>query len=202
MDFNKFIREYDFEGSIILLEGKRKVAKEDEDKLVALGIRLARQTHIMRFRSGNASGSDELFARGVCQVDPMRLEVITPYSGHRKKTNMAGTTYPLDEWNIAQETEVLYETQQNQNKNLVDRYIQGDRGRLGIKAAYLLRDTAKVTGLGTIPAATAAIFYDDLSQPRKGGTGHTMSVCERRGVPIWDQRVWMGWLEDEEGSQR
>jgi hypothetical protein len=149
----------------------------------------------MRFRSGNASGSDALFSEGVCQVDPMRLEVITPYAGHRKKTNKAGTTYPLDEMNIAEEPELIYETRQNQNRSLVDRYLQGDRGRLGMKAAYLLRDTAKVTGAGEIPPATVGIFYDDLSNPRTGGTGHTMAVCERRNVPVWDQKVWMLWLE-------
>lgn len=188
---HQFIRKYDCEGSIILLEGKRKVAKEDEYKLVAIGELLAEQTKYMRFRSGNASGSDALFSEGVCQVDPKRLEVITPYAGHRKKTNQAGTTYPLDEMNIAEEPVLIYETRQNQNRSLVDRYLQGDRGRLGIKAAYLLRDTAKVTGAREIPVASVGIFYDDLLNPRTGGTGHTMSVCECRDVPIIDQRLGM-----------
>lgn len=196
MDLKTFIGQFDYKGSIVLLEGKREVAKEDETKLIQLGELLAGRTHYMRFRSGNAAGSDEFFSKGVAAIDPNRLEVITPYAGHRRKTNVAGTIYNLDEMNLAEEPDMIYETRQNKSSKLVDRYVDGDRGRLGMKAAYLLRDTAKVTGAKGIPPATAGIFYDDLSKPKTGGTGHTMEVCDRKGVPVIDQRVWMGWLGD------
>jgi hypothetical protein len=83
---------------------------------------------------------------------------------------------------------------------LIDPYLAGDRGALAIKAAYILRDTVKVMGTRALKPASCALFYDDLGKPRHGGTGHTMAVCERIGVPFLDQRVWMRWLEDGRGQ--
>jgi hypothetical protein len=53
----------------------------------------------------------------------------------------------------------------------------------------------KVLGNQEIPKATAALFYDDLTQPMTGGTGHTMLVCKEEGVPMFDQREWMEWIK-------
>jgi hypothetical protein len=92
--FAEWKAKYDVAGSIVLLEGKREVLPEDEQKLVELGRMLAKNTELMRFRSGNAPGSDELFSRGVAEIDTSRLEVITPYSGHRAKYNVAGESLP------------------------------------------------------------------------------------------------------------
>ena len=80
---------------------------------------------------------------------------------------------------------------------MIDRYVDGHRDKIAMKAAYLLRDTAKVVGVGDADKATAGIFYDDLENPRSGGTGHTIKVCEDLNVPVFDQRVWMKWLEEE-----
>ncbi len=71
---------------VILLEGTRIVPSSAEAALTALGRFLARQFPHARFRSGNAEGSDTLFARGVEAVDPARMELIIPTAGHRRKT--------------------------------------------------------------------------------------------------------------------
>jgi hypothetical protein len=78
---------------------------------------------------------------------------------------------------------------------LVDQYVAGKKDRFSIKAAYIIRDTVKVIGTKDIPPATFGIFYDDLSDPVKGGTGHTMNVCRMNEVPLIDQKTWLDWLK-------
>lgn len=197
MTFQQFIELYDYPGSIVLLEGKRDVRAEDMDALTAIGELLASQTQHIVFRSGNAPGSDELFSKGVAAIDHKRLEVITPYSGHRKKQNIAYTTHDLDGINLMEEPEVVYGSKLKPSLvKAVDDYVQGVQNKMTIKASYLIRDTVKVTGTNSgIPKATFALFYDDLSQPKSGGTGHTMDVCIANQVPYVNQEVWIQWLK-------
>jgi hypothetical protein len=197
MDLETFIATYDKPGAVVLLEGNREVRPEDGPKLTALATLLAQRTQHMRFRSGNAGGADAFFAAGVVAVNPARLEVVTPYSGHRKAYNEAGTTVDLGMVNMAAEPEVPYQTKQATpaNAGLVDHYLDGARDRNAQKAPYLLRDTLKVTGsvsAGLAPA-TCGLFYHISTKPTSG-TAHTMRVCEQLGVPAYDQRVWMGWV--------
>ena len=195
---NAFLEVFDKPGNIILLEGKRNVLPGDADKLPALGTLLARNSIYMRFRSGNASGSDELFSLGVAEVDPSRLELIKPYASHRKTAFNESKSYSMDDVNLAAEPEVVYHSRQHpQMAGLVDKYMTQVRNRLTMKAAYILRDTVKVIGTQAgISPASVALFYDDLSNPLQGGTGHTISVCKNLLVPYCDQRVWMQWLKD------
>lgn len=59
----------------------------------------------------------------------------------------------------------------------------------------LLRDTIKVVVLeGELPGATVGIFYADVTDPMKGGTGHTIRVCRPNGVPVILQDDWVKWL--------
>lgn len=195
MTFQEFIENFDYPGAIVLLEGKRAVRPEDEGKLVEVGVLLATHTGHIRFRSGNAAGADELFSSGVASVDKSRLEVIVPYTTHRRKTNTAYKTYSLEDIDLVHEPDVVYQSRKNRKtEKLVDKYVDGDRDRFAIKAAYIIRDTVKVIGTRTIDPATFAIFYDDLSNPRDGGTGHTMRTCQSNQIPLADQRVWMKWL--------
>lgn len=196
MTIENFIKKYDKPGNIILLEGKRKVLPGDESKLTDLGAILCRRMKHVLFRSGNASGSDELFSRGVANIDKSRLEIIVPYSGHRKKAAGSYNTHSLDDIDLAAEPEVTYHTKSNRrNQKLITDFVDGINNSVTIKAAYLLRDTVKVIGTKSgIPKAAFAIFYDDFSNPRSGGTGHTMMVCQNAGVPFIDQTVWMQWL--------
>lgn len=198
MTFSEFIERYDTPGAVVLLEGKRKVAEQDRDKLQAIGKLLALNTTQMTFRSGNAGGSDELFASGVSAVDPGRMEVVTPYTGHRKSANKSYRTYALDQLNLAAEPELVrYSRTNKKTETLVEKYISGQRDRFAMKAAYIIRDTVKVLGATGISAAVFGLFYDDLSDPKTGGTGHTMNVCELNDIPLADQRVWFNWLIEE-----
>lgn len=196
MTLKEFIQTYDKENAIVLLEGKRNVLESDKGKLIALGKLLASKTEKMIFRSGNADGSDQYFSDGVTSVDPKRLQVVTPYTGHRKKTNKAYETFSLDEIDIAAEPEVVYQSKTNKKmEKLIDQYVYGDKNRFSMKAAYIIRDTIKAIGTDDIAPATFGIFYDDLDQPMSGGTGHTMKICMRNEIPIVDQTTWFNWLE-------
>jgi hypothetical protein len=195
MTLDEFIKIYDHDDAIVLLEGKRDVIEIDKEKLVALGILLASKTKKMLFRSGNAEGADQFFSDGVTKVNPQRLQVITPYAGHRQKTNNAYDTISLDDINISSESEVLYQSKNNKKtNNLIDKYASGEKNRYTIKAAYIIRDTIKAIGTSQIKPATFGIFYDDLDNPKTGGTGHTMNICEQNKIPIIDQNTWFYWL--------
>lgn len=197
MTLKDFIKQFDKNNSIILLEGKRNVLEADKEKLTALGRLLASTTKSMIFRSGNAEGSDQLFSDGVTAVDNKRLQVITPYSGHREKTNQAYKTISLDEINIAAEPKVVYQSKSNKKtEKLIDQFVAGDKNRYTIKAAYIIRDTIKAIGTDEIKPATFGIFYDDLDKPKEGGTGHTMKVCEQNNIPIINQIIWFKWLTE------
>ncbi|MCK5520267.1 MAG: hypothetical protein KAI81_04080, partial [Candidatus Marinimicrobia bacterium] len=156
------------------------------------------KTQYILFRSGNADGSDYYFSQGVSAIDSMRLQVITPYTSHRKKYNVAGDTVSLDDINMLNEPEAVYQSKMNKKTNkLVDQYVSGDRNRYSIKAAYIIRDTIKVLGTDSIPPATFGIFYDDLEKPKSGGTGHTMNVCEKNNIELISQDVWFDWLKEQ-----
>lgn len=195
MDLIQFIEKYDHLNTVILLEGKRDVKEADKEKLEQFGKLLASASKLMKFRSGNAKGADLYFSKGVSAVSPERLEAITPYSLHRQNENLAGTIYSLDDVNLVEEDAVVYQSKNNKKtQHLVDKYVAGSRDRFSLKAAYIIRDTVKVTGTSEILPATFAFFYDDLENPKQGGTGHTIEVCEMNNVPYFTQNVWMKWI--------
>jgi hypothetical protein len=197
MTFKEFIGEFDFPNSIILLEGKRQVKELDKERLMSLGRLLAASTSHMIFRSGNASGTDQLFSEGVASVDHKRLQVLTPYTGHRQRTNQAYDTISLNDVTLTKEPGVIYESKKHRGtQTLIDNFVAGRRDRLTIKAAYIIRDTIKAIGTSEIPPASFGIFYDDLDNPMSGGTGHTMNVCTQNGIPTIDQKVWFRWLSE------
>lgn len=197
MTLKNFIKKLDKKNSIVLLEGKRNVLDADKEKLVSLGKLLASSTSKIIFRSGNADGADYYFSTGVAAVDNSRLQVITPYTGHRQKSNQAYDTISLDEINIAAEPDVIYQSKSNKKiEKLIDQYAAGARDRYSIKAAYFIRDTIKVIGTEEIIPANFGIFYDDLDNPKEGGTGHTMNICEQNNIPIIDQKIWFKWLTE------
>lgn len=202
MTLNEFITQYDKENSIVLLEGKRNVLEKDIPKLIALGKLLASKTKNMIFRSGNAQGADYYFSLGVTSVDDRRLQVIIPYNGHREKLNNAYDTVSQDNINIAAEPEIVYQSKRNKKtEKLVDQYASGNRNRFSIKAAYIIRDTIKAIGTDEIQPASFGIFYDDFNNPKSGGTGHTMNVCEHNNIPYIDQSIWFKWLENNSQFQ-
>jgi hypothetical protein len=195
MTLKDFIKQYDKDNSIVLLEGKRKVLEEDKAKLIALGKMLAQMTSKITFRSGNAEGADQLFSEGVSTIDSKRLQVITPYTGHRQKTNLAYDTISLDDVPIVEASELVYQSKSNKKtEKLIDQFVAGTKNRNTIKAAYIIRDTLKVIGSDEIKPTTFGIFYDDMETPKTGGTGHTMNVCQLNKIPVIDQTTWFEWL--------
>ena len=198
MTFDKFLKDYDHPGTIVLLEGKRTVQDQDCHKLQKLGQLITLNSKHMIFRSGNASGSDELFIEGEKQVSSERVQLVTPFKGHRTKQSGSLYTYSMEECNVAGEEDVIYLSKQNKKtKNLIDQYVHGIRNPYTLKAAYIIRDTVKVTGVkDQLAPANFAIFYDDLEHPETGGTGHTMNVCRLKGIPYINQNIWIEWLND------
>ena len=196
MTLLEFISAFDAEGSIVLLEGKRKVSPVDEANLTALGKLLAQKTKYIQFRSGNAPGADALFTAGVAAIDANRIELILPYNEHRKKEAKSYKSHSLENMPLVNEQALIYETKKNKKMaRLVDKYVQGDRDQYAMKAAYILRDTVKVIGTTEIPGIRVGIFYEDLENPGQGGTGHTINVCQSNGIPVIDQGTWKQWLE-------
>ena len=194
MTFENFCNKY--ANGIILLEGKRTVKQEDQEKLIAIGKLVATHLPNATFRSGNADGSDYFFSQGVSEVNSNQLEVITPYTNHRNKYNVAGTTHALDTINLVNEPEVVYHSKNHKpTKSLVDKYVAGNNDKYAIKAAYILRDTVKVLGTNAgIYPITVALFYEDLENPMQGGTGHTQRVCLENNIPFINQTTFFDWL--------
>lgn len=182
---------------IILLEGKRNVREEDKIKLIEIGKLLAEKMPNATFRSGNADGSDYFFSQGVASVNPKQLQVVTPYTNHRKKYNLAETVYPLDTIDLIKEPDIVYHSKNHKGtKSLVEKYVDGDKNAYTIKGAYIIRDTIKVLGTNSgIKPITVALFYEDLQNPMQGGTGHTQRVCLESNIPLLNQEMYFNWLE-------
>ncbi len=190
---------------VLLLEGIRALPSSDRAAVVSLGRVLAEIMPGVVFRSGNADGTDTAFAEGVTSVDPTRMEYVVTHAGMGRKRRHPGARVvaldelvgvavgPVGSWTI-QATPDL--------KGLVEAYrVRGNTGPVGAKAAYLLRDTLKVTGApeaGLTPA-TAGVFYVNEQAPLAGGTGHTIRVCRKLGVPVAFQMEWQGWIKQTDG---
>ena len=184
------------ERPVVLIEGTRKLPEKDAGVLTAFARWLAETYPHAIFRTGNAEGSDSAFADGVAQVDPTRIEYVLPYGGHRKGA-IARTAFamPLSELPHGTEERAAYHTRQATPEYGAILAKRDVIPRLRAKAQYILRDTIKVVGAAETPLApaTAGIFYVDLVDPMKGGTGHTIRVCRKQGVPVAFQDEWMKW---------
>ncbi|MDQ5911633.1 MAG: hypothetical protein QG599_3731 [Pseudomonadota bacterium] len=184
---------------VILLEGRRNIPVSDYEHATRLARSLAQRFPPIRFRSGNAEGADQAFSEGVAQVNASRLQVIAPYASHRKSFCYADAIYVTpDSLSRIQEDEIAYKTKEAtpKNKGLVDG--RTERRRLAAKAAYLIRDTMKVTGYSEdFRKPICALFYVDINDPMAGGTGHTIRVCEQEGVPVVFQNSWKDWIEED-----
>ena len=181
---------------VILVEGTRDLPDADADTLAAFSAWLAESYPNAVFRTGNADGSDSAFARGVARVDPSRLEYILPYGGHRKKAIAPDALcFPLNAIPRVEEERAVYHTAQASPEYESLLAKRDAIPKLKAKARYLLRDTLKVVGSdsASLEAATVGIFYVNHADPMKGGTGHTIRVCRKLGVPVAFQGEWMGW---------
>ena len=181
---------------VLLLEGRRSIPEQDAVMAKKLAMYLARHFPQLRFRSGNADGTDQAFSEGVAAVDSTRLQIVAPYTSHRKAFRYADALYDSpDTMNRAQEDALAFKTitATPKNKGLIEK--RSGKGAFAAKAAYLIRDTMKVVGHSEqFPKPILALFYVDLSKPEEGGTGHTIRVCRQEGVPYVFQDVWQTWI--------
>jgi hypothetical protein len=197
---------------VLLLEGRRSIPPAWARQARKIAKLLASHFPELRFRSGNATGSDQAFSEAIAEIDASRLQVMLPYTSHRKNTRHAATQYTSPE-NLSPEqtSEVTRKTitATPSNKGLVElrmkqtspRLSQGSAGPIAAKAAYLLRDTMKVVGYPNgFPKPFCALFFVDLSDPMQGGTGHTIRVCQQEGVPCVFQDSWSLWTKVIEAS--
>jgi hypothetical protein len=181
---------------VVLLEGRRSISTHDAERARATATRLANEFPTLRFRSGNAPGADQAFSDGVAAVDPARLEIVTPYRGHRARFRHPGTlTTSPDSLDRAQEEELAYHTiDASPHLRILIEKRAGHRA-LAAKAKYLIRDTLKVVGqTGAFPPPVAALFHVDPADPEAGGTGHAIRVCRNHGVPCAFQDSWGAWF--------
>jgi hypothetical protein len=182
---------------VILIEGRRTITPEAGASARRVSARLAERFPHLKFRSGNASGSDEAFTAGVLAVAPERMQIIAPYASHRKKQRHPHAHYDSPESLSPAAMEIIQAmtiAATPSNKKLMGWYQRG--GKLGSQAACLIRDTMKVAGIsGQLSPPAAALFFVDPADPEAGGTGHTIRVCRHAGVPVVFQNHWATWLE-------
>jgi hypothetical protein len=185
--------------AVVLLEGRRSIPYHDAALATHTARMLMERFPNLRFRSGNAEGTDQAFSEGVAQVAPWRLQVIAPYAAHRKSARYPAAVYDSPEsLSNAQDDDVAYKTAMAspKNKGLIEK--RDKKGMLAAKAAYLIRDTMKVTGHSEMfPKPVCALFYVDLNDSFAGGTGHTIRVCQQEGVPFAFQDSWQQWFPNE-----
>lgn len=197
MTFNEFTSLISSSAEpVILIEGRRVISKELAESARLTAATLTRKFPQLKFRSGNANGADEAFSAGVLEVDPTRLQIIAPYTNHRKRYRHPDAHYESPESLSPAELESVKELTQTASpasKGLMKCYEKG--GKLGSQAACLIRDTMKVTGIpGKLNPPTAALFSIDPSNPEAGGTGHTIRVCRNAMIPTVFQNDWKTWL--------
>ena len=131
---------------IILLEGTRKLMDADAPKLTALAQQLAAQYPNSIFRTGNATGSDEAFAKGISQVDATRLEYVLPSSGMGKKRLIPNArVISLEDLSKEELNHLVGKTLEAtpNYQYLVDCYLKGINNRHAESAKLLIRDVRK-----------------------------------------------------------
>lgn len=181
---------------VILLEGRRTIPPDFYGRAQGVGSMLALRYPTARFRFGNAEGADEAFSKGVASVDSSRLQIVGPYRNHRKKACFEGAAYDSPEslpMKLEEDIAAKTATASPGNKGLIARRM--DAGMVAAKAAYLIRDTMKVTGFSEeFPKTAAALFFVNRADPMDGGTGHTVRVCQSEEVSHAFQDEWGMWV--------
>lgn len=181
---------------VVLLEGRRAIGVDDAAATRAFAARLSREFPHLRFRSGNAEGSDEAFSAGVADARADRLQVVAPYATHRRKLRYADAVYTSPETvSKIHEARIVDATVAATPRNAGIIYKRAKSPRFAAKAKYLLRDTMKVLGHSDdFPPPVCGLFYVDPADPDAGGTGHTIRVCRQHGIPVVFQDSWMAWF--------
>jgi hypothetical protein len=180
---------------VILIEGRRSIPETSARSAQRVASLLARHFPQLRFRSGNATGTDEAFAAGIIATAPERLEIIAPYASHRQRDRHPLVHYDSPESLVPDalaDIQALTIAASPTNRGLMKCYGLG--GRAAAQAACLIRDTMKVSGIpGKLTSPVAALFWVDPAHPEAGGTGHTIRACRLKGIPVVFQSDWENW---------
>ena len=180
---------------VILIEGRRSIPETSARSAQRVASLLARHFPQLRFRSGNATGTDEAFAAGIIATAPERLEIIAPYASHRQRARHPLVHYDSPESLVPDalaDIQTLTIAASPTNRGLMKCYGLG--GRAAAQAACLIRDTMKVSGIpGKLTSPVAALFWVDPAHPEAGGTGHTIRACRLKGIPVVFQSDWENW---------
>jgi hypothetical protein len=187
---------------VILIEGRRSIPETSARSAQRVASLLARHFPQLRFRSGNATGTDEAFAAGIIATAPERLEIIAPYASHRQRDRHPLVHYDSPESLVPDalaDIQTLTIAASPTNRGLMKCYGLG--GRAAAQAACLIRDTMKVSGMvksarrgrHALPPPVAALFWVDPAHPEAGGTGHTIRACRLKGIPVVFQSDWENW---------
>jgi hypothetical protein len=183
---------------VILVEGRRNIPELEAAAAFEVARKLALDFPRAVFRSGNAQGSDQAFCQGVASVDPVRIQIMAPYRGHRQKERFSGAKYFYPEdipENMQQQIIRKTLLASPKHKSIVGR--DNLPPKVAVNASYLIRDTIKAVGCSRdFPRPDAALFYIDPSDPDAGGTGHTIRVCRLENVPVYFQDEWKGFLQN------
>lgn len=187
---------------VILLEGTRKLPEAEHVRLRCLAEWFCREFPQAVIRSGNAEGTDAVFADVVAAIDPARLELVLPHAGMGRARRPAGARCLSLDALPRHELEGIAAATRGAGRDagrLAAHYLERagrPKTAAASKAAYLLRDTLKVLGCESMGLAPArlGVFYVNPESPKGGGTGHTIRVCELQGVPVAIQSDWGGWL--------
>jgi hypothetical protein len=139
---------------VILLEGTRNLPEEDACLLTAFAGKLALLFPNAVFRSGNAAGADDAFAAGVLSVDPKRLQYILPTNGSRKKfRSPSAIALSLEELSAETIDQLVDETVAASPEYVSMMKSRHSSRKLANMAAYLIRDTLKISTRISRPAA-------------------------------------------------
>lgn len=144
------------ERPVISLEGTRKLPAHRHGQLQALAAWLGTEFPRAIFRSGNAEGTDAVFADAVAACDPARLELVLPHAGMGRKRRPSGARCvaleAMPDADLERVVAVTREAGRDAGR-LGDYYLthrHGPGSAATSKATFLLRDTLKVTGAETL----------------------------------------------------
>ena len=191
------LQKLNLENKVVLLEGTRKVPSDQESVLINFTTRLASDYPNAIFRSGNAAGSDELFAKGIESIDAKRMQQVLPYpNANKKRLHKQSPVISLADLTMdeLQELAEIGIQATPSYESLFKLYLKDlNKTRVTIKAMYLLRDALKILGCPRLgfAAADCGFFFTDETNPTGGGTGHTIRMCEIKNIPVYTQCDWL-----------
>lgn len=122
--------------------------------------------------SGNAPGSDQLYALGASLVNPTRVELYLPWANFEKKSVMAGNKV----WLASQATERHVELAASASPGW-------DYGVRETVKPLMIRNAMIVARFGD--PVRLVLAYPSYRKHGWSGTGHTMRVAAALGIPVW-----------------